>query len=47
VKPFLDPHCSTRVARVFLHTTAMDRLDAILGRGDDAAPRTAGDKGFK
>jgi integrase len=28
-----------------LQTTAMARLDAILGRGDDAAPQTAGDKG--
>jgi hypothetical protein len=28
-----------------LQTTAMARLDAILGRGDDAAPSGAGDKG--
>jgi hypothetical protein len=28
-----------------LHTKAMARLDAILGRGADAAPRTLGDEG--
>jgi hypothetical protein len=28
-----------------LHTKAMARLDAILGRRADAAPRTSGDKG--
>jgi hypothetical protein len=28
-----------------LHTKAMARLDAMLGRGDDATPRTSGDKG--
>ena len=28
-----------------LHTKAMARLDAMLGRGGDAAPRTSGDKG--
>ncbi|MDQ3691954.1 MAG: tyrosine-type recombinase/integrase [Chloroflexota bacterium] len=28
-----------------LHTKAMARLDAILGRGADAAPGTSGDKG--
>ena len=31
--------------RAALHTKAMARLDAILGRGADAAPRTSGDKG--
>jgi hypothetical protein len=28
-----------------MQATAMARLDAILGRGDDAAPRSAADKG--
>jgi hypothetical protein len=28
-----------------MRTKAMARLDAMLGRGDDAAPQSAGDKG--
>jgi hypothetical protein len=30
-----------------LQTTAMARLDAILGRGDDAAPQPEGDKSLE